>query len=69
MLDTGEDPKYRIICFCTDWNLLKLLEADQWLANATFRSAPCLFRQIWTIHAQFKNRNLPLDYFLMNGST
>ena len=39
------------------------------MANATFRSAPCLFRQILTIYAQFKNRTLPLVYFLMMGST
>ena len=69
LFDTGEDPKNRIICFCKDWNLLKLLEADQWLANVTFRSSPKIFRQLWSIHAQFGERTLPMIYFLMTGKT
>ena len=48
---------------------MKLLEADQWLADATFRSSPPLFCQIWTIHAQINTRTLPLVYFIMTGST
>ena len=59
----------RVICFSTKKNLRRLLEADQWLANATFRSSPKIFRQLWSIHAQFEERTLPMVYFLMNGQT
>ena len=67
--DTGPDPRYHIICFCIEACLLKLLKANQWFADATFKSSPCLFRQLWTIHAQFNDRTLTRAYFLMTGST
>lgn len=69
LFDSGEHESYRVICFATDANLLKLLEADQWLADATFRSSPRLFKQLWTIHARFGDRTLPMAYFIMTGAT
>ena len=36
LFDTDQDENYRIICFSTKKNLMKLLEADQWLADANF---------------------------------
>ena len=59
----------RVICFSTKKNLRRLLKADQWLANATFRSSPKIFRQLWSIYAQFGERTLPMVCFLMTGQT
>ena len=69
LFDTGSNKSYRIVCFATKKNLMKLLEAEQWLADANFRSAPRKFGHIWSIHAQFNTRTLPLFYFMMTSQT
>ena len=58
-----------ILIFCTPTDLRLLCEADIVAMDGTFDSVPALYAQLFTLHAFFENKQLPLVYCLMSGKT
>ena len=50
-------------------NLEVLVKCQHWFADATFKSAPRLFRQLFVIHGLWNGIVLPLVYVLMSSKT
>lgn len=65
LFDSGRDDDARIILFGTNDNVRFLEENIHWFADGTFKVAPTLFCQIYTIHAIKCNMVLPLVYALL----
>ena len=59
---SGDD---RILIFSTERNLEILTNSTEWAMDGTFDIAPVLFTQVYSIHATFMERTLPLLYALM----
>lgn len=55
----------RILIFSTKRNLHFLLECDHWFADGTFKTAPTLFQQVYTIHGLKYGEVLPAVYTLL----
>ena len=55
----------QMIIFSTDENLQKLSEADQVFMDGTFKVAPALFMQLFSLHIIFRGFFLPLVYALL----
>ena len=62
--DSGEDGANRILMFGTDENLNTLEQHRHWFMEGTFKVAPSLFFQIFTIHALVDRSAVPLIYVL-----
>ncbi len=58
----GDD---KVTMFATGDNLSRLAEAETIYIDGTFRTCPCLFYQIFTIHAATNGRHIPLVYCLL----
>ncbi|CAG4985916.1 unnamed protein product [Parnassius apollo] len=63
--DSGQNDPHRIFMFGTKENLEVLEEHRHWHVDGTFKVAPQLFLQIFTIHALVDNRSIPLIYVLL----
>lgn len=63
--DSGENDPHRIFMFGTEENLNVLEEHRNWHVDGTFKVAPELFLQLFTIHALVDNRSIPLIYVLL----
>ena len=50
LYDSGIDSPARILIFSTETNLKALTTTGHWFADGTFKTAPELFYQIYTIH-------------------
>jgi len=59
---SGDD---RMLIFSTERNLDILSRATDWAMDGTFDAAPMLFTQVYSIHATFMERTLPLVYALL----
>ena len=59
---SGDD---RMLIFSTERNLDILSHATDWAMDGTFDAAPMLFTQVYSIHATFMERTLPLVYALL----
>ncbi|KAG8176080.1 hypothetical protein JTE90_025538 [Oedothorax gibbosus] len=59
----------RILVFGTSENLNFLQNCKHWFADGTFKSAPHLFTQIYTIHGIVKSQNVPAVYALLPSKT
>ncbi|KFD46766.1 hypothetical protein M513_12347, partial [Trichuris suis] len=59
----------RILLFTTRTNVDKLAHAPVWIMDGTFKTAPMVFYQIYTIHAPVGSRIFPLVYALMSGKS
>jgi len=55
----------RIIIFCTSDSLDLMSESDHWFSYGTFKSAPPIFNQIYTIHVLKHDRCIPTLYALL----
>jgi len=62
--DSGDDDAHRMFVFKTDRNLELLEEHADWFMDRTFKIAPELFVQVFTVHALIDNRTEPLVYAL-----
>ena len=62
----GREP---ILLFTTDRNLELLCEADVVFSDGTFSTAPKLFDQLYTFHAESQGHMLPLVYSLLPNRT
>ena len=49
----------------TNENLMKLVEADTLYVDGTFQTCPRVFYQIFTIHATYAGKHIPLVYCLL----
>ena len=67
VLKVGRSNRY--IIWATDDNLRELCNAQHISMDGTFSTVPALFQQLFTIHAFFDNRLLPLVYVLMSRKT
>jgi len=55
--------------FGTTENLTLLQQNDHWFIDGTFKVAPTLFTQVFTIHALINNSAYPLVYVLLPNKT
>jgi hypothetical protein len=53
------------LIFASDSNLQHLRSAQNVSMDGTFRTVPSIYQQLFTVHAFFDNRLLPLVYVLM----
>jgi hypothetical protein len=68
--DSGRDDKTRVIVFTTEGNLRLLQSNREWLGDGTFDLAPKrVFKQVYTIHIIYKNKDLPMVYGLLPNKT
>ena len=67
--DSGADDDARILMFGTTENLTLLQENDHWFIDGTFKVAPTLFTQLFTVHALINNSAYPLVYVLLPEKT
>ena len=65
MHDSGPDDPDRFLIFATQENLNNLVQYREWFANDTFKIAPHLFYQIYTIHCLCQDATLPMVYFFL----
>lgn len=63
--DSGPEDENRIIVFGTERNMDLLEENRHWFVDGTFKVAPELFMQLFTIHALLDNSATPLIYALL----
>ena len=62
----GDD---KIIIFSTAANLKHLSESDKIYVDGTFQTCPCLFYQIFTLHAFKHGKQFPFAYCLLPGKS
>ncbi|XP_031348427.1 uncharacterized protein LOC116174627 [Photinus pyralis] len=68
--DSGDDDEDRILMFGTATNLSLLHQHQNWHVDGTFKVAPELFFQLFTVHALIDNRTtLPMVYVLLQDKT
>lgn len=65
LYDSGHGDDKRMLVFGTRQNLRMLAENRNWHADGTFKVVPLLFYQLFTIHAQYFGRAVPLIYALL----
>uniref|UniRef100_A0A915K4S7 Uncharacterized protein n=1 Tax=Romanomermis culicivorax TaxID=13658 RepID=A0A915K4S7_ROMCU len=61
LYDSGPEP-YHMLIFSTAANMQLLSESQHWYGDGTFKTAPLLFEQLYTIH-----RIQPLHRSVQNG--
>lgn len=67
--DSGDQDTNRMFMFGTATNLQLLEQYPHWFMDGTFKIAPEIFLQVFTIHALIDNRSIPLIYVLMGTKT
>jgi hypothetical protein len=65
LYDSGIDRSNRILIYSTETNLRALTTTGHWFADGTFKVAPELFYQVFTIHALVDNNIMPCVYALL----
>ncbi|CAG4997174.1 unnamed protein product [Parnassius apollo] len=63
--DSGQNDLHRIFMFGTKENFEVLEEHRHWHVDGTFKVAPQLFLQVFTIHELVDNCSIPLIYVLL----
>jgi len=54
------------LIFATDGNMELLARSQNWYADGTFKTAPPLFQQVYTIHVRQHGTIIPAVFVLMN---
>ncbi len=67
--ESGNDGENCMFIFGTMQNLELLEKYKQWFTDGTFKVAPELFFQVFTLHASINSRATPLLYILMPSKT
>uniref|UniRef100_A0A6P7FYN1 Uncharacterized protein LOC114332088 n=1 Tax=Diabrotica virgifera virgifera TaxID=50390 RepID=A0A6P7FYN1_DIAVI len=67
--DSGAEDPNRILMFGTQENLDILQQNRHWFVDGTFKVAPELFVQVFTIHALVENTCMPLVYVLLQNKS
>ena len=65
MYDSGPGDGNRIIVFATEENIELLAHSPTWFMDGTFKTAPELFFQLYTIHSCSNDRVIPCVYALL----
>jgi hypothetical protein len=68
LFDSGPSED-RLLIFSTRRNLQLLAQCEHWYADGTFKTAPPLFSQLYTIHGVKYNNVLPSVFVLMPSKT
>ena len=63
MHDCWPDDTDRFLIFATQENLNSIVQYREWFADDTFKIAPHLFYQIYTIHCLCQDATLTMAYF------
>lgn len=63
--DSGKEDTDRILVFGTANNIQILRSSTRWFVDGTFKTAPKLFYQMYTIHGLIGNETYPLVYALL----
>jgi hypothetical protein len=63
--DSGMNDEERILMFGTMENINRLHSNEHWFMDGTFKVAPELFYQVFTIHALIDSKAVPLIYCLI----
>ncbi|CAF4499777.1 unnamed protein product, partial [Rotaria sp. Silwood2] len=69
LLYDNQDANDRIIILSSDDDLDRLSNSDSWHCDGTFKIAPHLFHQLYTVHGRFCARTLPLVYCILSGKS
>ena len=67
--DSGADDADRILIFASDDNLDLLIRHRHWLADGTFKCAPAVFYQLFTLHVYIEGSVVPAVYALLPNKT
>lgn len=59
----------RVVCFCSADDLVTLCRSDSVYMDGTFRTAPHLFVQLFTLHGFVGEKQVPLVYALLTSKT
>lgn len=62
--DSGPDSESRLLIFTTEKNLRKLCDSPMIFSNGTFKTAPDMFTQMFTIHGIYREHLFPFVYAL-----
>ncbi|CAF0740712.1 unnamed protein product [Brachionus calyciflorus] len=65
MFDTGAVDRNRVIIFSTQNNIKLLSSHKEWYSDGTFDISPTLFAQVYSIHININNTDLPMLYSLL----
>ena len=65
--DSGISDEDRVIIFGTNESLTWLRDNRHWLADGTFKTAPSVFLQIFTVHALIEENIIPCIYVLLTN--
>jgi len=63
--DSGIDDVHRILIFATDSGLDELSTSNSWACDGTFKAAPNLWTQLFTVHAVINDSCLPRVFALL----
>ena len=66
--DDEKEERPRVLVFAARRNLRLLAKSDTWFVDGTFKTAPSLFVQVFTVHGMFKDHALPFVYELLTGT-
>jgi len=66
--DSGPGPE-RIVVFATGGARRLAIEHTEWFCDGTFKTAPKLFYQLYTIHVNVEGVVVPLFYCLLSKKT
>ncbi|KAL3070881.1 hypothetical protein niasHT_039143 [Heterodera trifolii] len=69
LADTGAEDQQRIILLGSATDVERLTRCDTWLADGTFRCAPEIIFQVYSIHGLYRNRVVPLVIALLPNKT
>jgi len=69
MWDSGADDAGRLLMFGTEDNLGILDQHRHWFVDGTFKVAPELFLQVFTVHALVDKTAIPLIYVLLQDKS
>ena len=62
--DSGPHEEFRVIIFTTKRNIARLCASTMIFSNGTFKTAPDMFVQLFTVHGLYKNHLFPFAYAL-----
>jgi hypothetical protein len=65
MYDSGSDDHDRILIYSTDENLDAMASKTDWFMDGTFKCAPEIFYQVFTIHVYVHGTVIPVLYALL----
>ncbi|XP_043235792.1 uncharacterized protein LOC122388635 [Amphibalanus amphitrite] len=58
-----------MLVFSSDWGLMQLANGQHWFADGTFKAAPALFTQLYTLHTCVLGQTFPCVYALLVDKT